>query len=184
MNRPKKNIPLKMSRENLDNLPQFPLAPGSSLRWYQPGDEENWFRIHALADHHNEITSKLFQDEFGTNQQLLAKRQCYLLDPRGVAIGTGTAWFNDNFEGAKFGRVHWMAIVPEFQRRGLAKPLMTALCARLRELGHERAYLSTSSARLPAIKLYLQFGFVPMIRSEMDAVCWTRIIDRFGQTEH
>ena len=166
-----------MLRENLDDIPDFHLPPGFSLRWYQPGDEENWFRIQALADDHNEITSTLFQGQFGTDQRLLAERQCYLIDAGGNAVGTGTAWFKENFEGAKFGRVHWVAIVPEFQRRGLAKPLMTAICLRLRELGHERAYLSTSSARLLAIRLYLQFGFLPMIRSEAEATCWKEIID-------
>src|SRR5438552_10214427 len=106
-----------MLRENLDNLPQFPLPSGFSLRWYQAGDETNWFRIQALADHYNEITSRLFQDQFGTDQQILADRQCYLVEPHGTVIGTGTAWFNDDFERARVGRVHWMAIVPEFQRR-------------------------------------------------------------------
>lgn len=165
-----------MLRENLDNFPQFVLPPRFSLRWYGPGDEENWFFIQSQADHHNQITPELFSCQFGADQRLLAGRQCYLLDSRRAAIGTGTAWFNDDFEGAKVGRVHWVAILPEFQGRGLAKPLMSAICARLHELGHKRVYLSTSSARLPAIKLYLQFGFVPLIRSEIEAVCWSRIV--------
>src|SRR5207248_4802613 len=98
--------------------------------------------------------------------RLLVERQCYLLNAFGQAIGTGTAWFNDNFEGKSFGRVHWLAILPEFQGRGLGKPLLTAICSRLRDLGHERAYLTTSTQRIPAIRLYLRFGFVPLIRDE------------------
>src|ERR1700720_4267014 len=134
MTQPEKHIPLKMLRENLDNVPDFPLPSGFALRWYQSGDEENWFRIQSRADEYNQITPELYQRQFGADQRLLAERQCYLLDSRGAAIGTGTAWFNDDFEGAKFGRVHWVAIVPEFQGRGLAKPLMTAICTRLRGL--------------------------------------------------
>jgi GNAT superfamily N-acetyltransferase len=55
--------------------------------------------------------------------------------------------------------VHWVAIVPECQGIGLGKALMTLLCQRLRELGHDQAYLFTSSERVSAIRLYLRFGF-------------------------
>jgi GNAT superfamily N-acetyltransferase len=173
-----RNLPAKMVRVSLDSVPEFALPAGFSLRWYQPGDEENWRQIHLAADCYNKITPELFQHQFGTDERLLRDRQCYLLDPRSEVIGTGTAWFNDNFEGVRFGRVHWMAIVPEFQGRGLAKSLMTVICRRLRELGHDRAYLSTSSARRPAINLYLRFGFVPLLRSEKETAVWRTLSRR------
>jgi GNAT superfamily N-acetyltransferase len=167
-----RNLPVLMARANLDNVPEFALSAGFTLRWYQPSDEEQWLRIHLEADRYNEITPELFERQFGTDERLLRERQCYLLDARGHAIGTATAWFNDNLEGAKFGRVHWMAILPDYQGRGLAKLLMIAICRRLRELGHDRAYLSTSTARLLAINLYRRFGFLPLIRNEEDAAVW------------
>jgi GNAT superfamily N-acetyltransferase len=167
-------------REHLEGIPQFALPHGFSLRWFQPDDEEHWFRIQTAADRLNEITPELFQRQFGTEQRPLADRQCYLLDSSRQAIGTGTAWFNDNFEGRSFGRVHWLAVLPESQGRGLAKPLMTAICSRLRELGHERAYLTTSTARLVAIKLYFGFGFVPLIRNEWEESLWRGIEDKLA----
>ena len=114
----------------------------------------------------------------GANSALraLRRRQCYLLAPTGEVVGTGTAWFNNNLEGARWGRVHWLAIMPEFQGRGLAKPLMTSICRRLRELGHEHVYLSTSTARRAAIGLYLKFGFAPVIRSEEDGAAWREVL--------
>src|SRR5207247_2537544 len=143
----------------LDDIPRFPLPPGYRMRGFQPGDEEKWFRLQAAADHLNEITRDLFQRQFGADETLLAERQYYLTDAGGDAIGTGTAWFNDNFQGEKFGRVHRLAVLPEHQGRGLGKALLTTFCRRLRELGHERAYLSTETVRLAAIGLYLRFGF-------------------------
>ena len=171
-----KIIPLKMIRENLRNIPQFALPENFSLRWFRSGDEKVWERIHVEADKLTKITPELFRQQFGDDDALLAARQGYLLDGRGNAIGTATAWFNDNFEGARVGRVHWVAIVPEHQGKGLSKPLMTATCHRLNELGHARAYLSTSSARIPAIKLYLEFGFVPLIRSAEDESIWKEVL--------
>jgi ribosomal protein S18 acetylase RimI-like enzyme len=153
-----------MVRQHLEEIPDFPLPAGFSLRWYQPGDEEHWVRIHLAADDENEITPTLFQRAFGSNAAPLASRQCYLVAPGGAVIGTATAWFDDNFEGARFGRVHYVALLPEYQGRGLAKPLMTAVCQRLRELGHDRAYLVTASSRVRALKLYARFGFQPLSR--------------------
>ena len=169
---------LLMIRPNLKDIPEFALPAGFSLRWHEPGDEQAWFQIHLAADRENEITPGLFTRAFGLDSALLAQRQCYLLDLAGAVIGTATAWFDDNFQGMPFGRVHYVALLPPYQGRGLSKPLMTAVCRRLRELGHDRAYLTTSSSRLPAIRLYRHFGFEPLIRSEAEARMWEELSNR------
>src|SRR5437879_2898260 len=108
---------IKMVRPRLDDIPEFPLPPGFSLRLYRPGDQEHWFRIQSEADLHSDISHELFARDFGSDQHLLAERQFFLIDAEQKAIGTATAWFNHNFQGASFGRVHWVAIVPAFQGR-------------------------------------------------------------------
>src|SRR5437763_1991850 len=112
-----------MIRDDLQHIPEFSFPAGFSVRFYLPGDEDIWRKIHLAADHYNEITPDLFHREFSANAALLPQRQYYLLDPSGSPIGTGTAWFKNNFQGRTFGRVHWLAIIPEFQGRGLSKPL-------------------------------------------------------------
>ncbi len=173
------NIPVCMIRENLDDIPQHELPVGFTLRPYQPGDEAAWLAIHLEADQYNVITPDTFTEQFGADAKMLAERQFYLCDGTGQAIGTATAWFN-TYRGQAYGRVHWVAIVPAMQGRGLAKPLLTALCHRLRRLGHQRAYLTTESARLPAINLYLRYGFTPDIRSEQEAQAWQSIGRQLG----
>jgi GNAT superfamily N-acetyltransferase len=192
----KQNVPVTMTRANLDDVPEFALPAGFSLRWYQPGDEAHWRRIQCAADRFNRITPELFQRQFGwaaargtppaaagearrrrkAALRDLGERQCYLRSPAGEVIGTGTAWFNDDFEGGRWGRVHWLALLPEFQGRGLGRALLAAVCRRLRDLGHERAYLTTSTARLPALKLYLKFGFAPLIRTAREAAVWRDVL--------
>jgi len=171
-----KIVPLRMFRENLENIPEFALSHGFELRWYQPGDELRWLEIHKQADLYNVITPELFVGQFGKDPELLAQRQCFLTAPGGKVIGTATAWFNDNFEGGRIGRVHWVALLPEYQGRGLSKPLMTAVCKRLRELAHTRAYLSTIIQRKAAIQLYLRFGFVPFVTNDAQRVVWREIL--------
>jgi GNAT superfamily N-acetyltransferase len=173
--RPEQSTRLLMIRENLEAIPEFTPPAGFALRWYCDGDEAAWFDIHLKADLHNRITPPLFAQQFGTDPELLAQRQCYLIEPGGTAIGTATAWFNDDFDGCRIGRVHWVAVLPEYQGRGLSKPLMTAVCHRLRKLGHDRAYLVTAPELVPAINLYRRFGFVPLIQKETERALWRNV---------
>ncbi len=168
-----------MIREHLERIPQFALPSSFSIRWYQSGDAQAWVKIQQQADQYHSITPALFEREFGHNDAVLQDRQCFLCDASGQAIGTATAWFNDNYRGKPYGRVHWVALVPAMQGKGLAKPLLSAVCSRLRELNHTRAYLVTETARIPAINLYLKFGFVPEIKSANDLSAW-REVERRG----
>jgi GNAT superfamily N-acetyltransferase len=165
-------IPVHMLREHLDQTPQFALPAPFTIRFYQPGDAETWVRVQREADQHHAITRGLFEREFGRHEPALRERQCFLCDGGGQAIGTATAWFNENYDGWPCGRVHWVAIVPSRQGQGLAKPLLSAVCNRLRELGHSRTYLITETVRVHAIKLYLKFGFGPVIRDAKDLSAW------------
>jgi GNAT superfamily N-acetyltransferase len=175
------HAPLTMIRPTLESLPRHTLPAGFRLRRYEPGDIEHWVAIHRLADHYNEVSESRFRAEFGAHDQLIAARQMYLLDTAGTPIGTATAWFDDGFQGQRWGRVHWVAIVPAWQGRGLAKPLLAAVCRRLRALGHARAYLTTSTARLPAIKLYLTFGFAPLLNDAADQQRWAVTLAQLGR---
>lgn len=167
-----------MVRHNLDNIPHYDLPAGYMLRRYQPGDEAVWRQIQVAADQYNDITPELFLREFGVDIDRLAERQLYLGDPGGQLIGTATAWLDAYYQDPAYGRIHWVAIVPAWQGQGLAKPLMTAICRRLKGLGHQRAYLTTASVRIPAINLYLQFGFVPFISSPQDEQVWGDLASR------
>ena len=160
------NLNISMIRPTLENLPTFAIPAPYTLRWYQPGDEGDWLAIHLAADRYTTFTRQTFDQEFGDDRALLPARQAYLCDGAGTPVGTAAAWFYNDEDGDAYGLVHWVAIHPSAQGQGLAKPLVGLVCTRLHELGHERAYLNTSSVRIPAISLYLQFGFVPKMRRD------------------
>ena len=167
-------IDIRMIRENLDNIPDYTLPAGYSIRWYRPGYEEYWQTIQLLADIYTRVTPDLFGREFGTNTKVLSDRQCFLCDSRENIIGTASAWL-DNQGGKSLGRIHWIAIIPEEQGNGLAKPLLTTVCKRLKELGHDKTHLITQSVRRPAINLYAKFGFNPVIDSDRDRDIWRKL---------
>src|SRR5689334_4395160 len=175
------DVPLTMICEDLDSIPQYDLPASYSFRWFQPGDERIWQEIQAKADLYNDITDNLFSMQFGPDVDLLRDRQVFLLDGTHRALATATAWFDENFHGQLYGRVHWVAVLPEMQGQGLAKPLMSIVCNRLKELGHKQAYLTTSMARIPAINLYLKFGFVPQNTGSHNLELWNEIRKEIGK---
>lgn len=151
---------LQMVCTDLRLCPRSACPGGYALRWYQPGDENDWLSIHRCADLYNCFSHELFLSEFGERTDELARRQCFLIAPSGETVGTATAWFGSGEEHC-CGRIHWVAVKPHYQGRGLARPLLSAVCERLLELGYREAYLVTATSRIPAINLYFRFGFRP-----------------------
>jgi len=177
---PETNVPLIMTRGHLDDIPEFAPPAGFSIRFWRSGDEAAWLRIHETAEPWRAVSPELYGRAFGRDAALLRQRQIFLLNPAGKEIGTATAWFDDDFQGGRWGRVHWVAVTPEWQGRGLSRPLMTRVCRCLKESGHDRAYLKTSSARTAALRLYLRFGFAPWIAGAEEEKAWAGVLQTPG----
>ena len=171
MNIVEQNVPLLME---LPILPQVrPLAPpqGFQLRPYRPGDREHWVAIHQAADVHSKVQPSTFDWHFGADEQALTERQLYLEDAHRRVVGTSSAWMGEHeYEG--WGRVHWIALLPQLQGQGLGRLLLTATLQRLKDLHHKNAYLWTISSRVPAINMYLSFGFNPKPQDQKQRQAW------------
>lgn len=148
-----------MERGDLENLPRFPLPTGFSLRPYRPGDRETWLAVWRDGETRSSIASEVHLREFGSDEAELARRQLFLCQGD-EAVGTISAWLNPDYKDGSYGRIHWVAIRPAWQGKGLAKPMLAAALHRLKELGHAKAYLVTQSYRPVAIKLYESVGFL------------------------
>ncbi len=172
-----------MVRDDLLGIPDTSLPDEFELRNYHKGDEENWFRIYKAADKYNKIYSSMFKEYFGADEVKLGRRQFYIINKDKEAIATATSWYNDDYHGEQIGRVHWVAVHPEYQGNGLAKPLLANVLSRLKQLGHEKCYLRTLHVRVPAIRLYLSFGFRPDIRTEEDKKIWLEIHEEFKKLD-
>ena len=166
-----KNINVKMVLPSLEDFPEFEMSDGFAFRNYLPGDCDTWVEIYSAAEKLQKITPDLFAREFYGNDEELAKRMFFIYKEEKV-VGTSTAWYDDEGNDPNRGRVHWVAIHPDFQGQGLAKPLLSETLRRLRELGHTSSYLHTSTGRTPAICLYLKYGFIPEPENEEQTKAW------------
>jgi GNAT superfamily N-acetyltransferase len=171
-----------MILEELSNIPNYELPPAFSFKWYVPGDEQSWIEIQQSSDRYNQISLELFHQQFGNDLEELRERQCFILNAEKQSIGTATAWFDRNYLGKEYGRIHWVAITPKMQGQGLGKPLMTFICQRLREMGYSRVYLTTSPERIAAINLYLKFGFMPQVQNNEELTDWKKIEEKLSRS--
>ena len=174
-------IPVKMIRDDLENLPHFKPPEGFRIRLFKSGDEENWARIKTSVDEFANFDKALehFKEEFSPYPYEMSKRCFFLENSEGTGIGTITAWYNHDFMGKNFGRIHWLSVQPEYQGKGLAKSLLSTAMNCLKQY-HARAYLTSQTTSFIALKIYLDFGFLPIISDAEDKRAWA-LVDRYIQ---
>ncbi|MGC8863314.1 MAG: GNAT family N-acetyltransferase [Armatimonadota bacterium] len=168
------DIPVSMVRDNLQDLPDYPLPPGYRFRTFRRGEEKVWAEVQTRAGNFQTLEKALeqFEKEFRNRQDEFENRCLFLVhDGSGEVVGTTTAWLDPDFHGRDHGRIHWVAIVPEFQGRKLAKPMLCQAMRMLRRW-HQRACLGTHTGCLKAINMYLDFGFVPDMTRERADEAW------------
>ena len=119
----------------------------------------------------------------------LRERMFFMLDAENNAVGTATAWFepssSSTSEGGEerqgVGRVHWVALRPNAQGKGLAKPLLAQVLRTMHTLhppdvegGVPPIRLVTHCQAARAVGMYLEAGFVPTpLDGEEDIQCFS-----------
>ena len=163
-----------MVRETMDNIPEYPFPNGYRVRAYQKREDKIWTRIQKAAEPFGQINDDLFQHEFKRDFNALEDRSFFLITGSGREIGTVTSWWQPDWRDREWGQIHWVAIHPDFHGRGLAKPMMNVAMKRLKQ-SHARSFLRTSSGRIAAIKVYLDFGFLPDMEADNSQEAWQEV---------
>lgn len=167
-------IHIDMLRENLENIPQYSLPEGFSIRTFKKGEGLIWAGISAAAGNFGSPEEGLdrFNKEFSEPVADMESRCFFVVhNESNREIGTAMAWYEPAVDGESIGRVHWVSIHPDFQGKGLAKPMMTAVLNRLAQ-SHEKAILGTQTFRKTAVRLYLDLGFVPLYQNPTCEQAW------------
>lgn len=160
-----KSVPyfnILMCREPGTPIPDVSLPEGYSFHLFREGNEKDWVEIETSVlefDGDRARALDKFNSHFGWAPEELKRRCVFLADPDGRYIGTATIWWE--YSGQR--RDPWLsyvAIRPEYQGKGLSKPLIAELlklCLTIE--GDCRIYLHTQTWSHIAVQLYRKFGF-------------------------
>lgn len=155
------NVDVHMVRDNNANFPIYELPAGYRFRMYREGDDVTWTELQAAAEPFFQVTPELFVREYGQHLDALPDRMFFVETEDGEPAASISAWWErDRHNPAERGRIHWVVVHPKHQRQGITKPMMTRAMQRL-AASHPSAMLGTSTGRIWAIKVYLDFGFYP-----------------------
>ena len=142
------------------------------MRTYEDGDDAHWARIVSRAFGWA-VSPDIFRREIA-EQEAFEPEGVFFLLHRGEPVGTATTWSRPDL-GRGAGYVHMVAVVPEHTGKGLGKVLTVAVLRRLKRLGFRSAFLHTDDQWLPAIKIYLELGFEPVIEEETVCRRWVEV---------
>lgn len=142
------------------------LPAGYRIASYRMGDIDKWVMIVNQSDSYNAITQETFFSEFGSESNVLGK-MFFVVSPEGEYVATGTAWLEKNprldILIGEWGRVHWLSVLPEHRRKGLARGLLRKIISKLDNIP---IYLDGRSERKNAFSLYSDEGFVELDNSK------------------
>lgn len=179
-----KRIPLKMKRADLKHIPEYQLPEEYKIRFFREGEENIWARVETSVDEFANEAAALahFEKEFSPFLHEMRKRCLFIENCDGQVIGTTTAWYGI-LEGEQnvTGRIHWVAVVPEYQGKKLSKPLLAKAMQVLAEY-HDSAYLTSQTTSYQAVNMYLNFGFEPYLTNETDIEAWKLLEDVLDRT--
>lgn len=157
-------------------LPERYLPEGYSLAFYTPGDEGAWCRIEtAVGEFASETeAATYFQKNFAPFSDELRQRMMFIVDPEGEKVATCTAWRTEKQRPL----LHWLAVKPEAQQRGVASYLAVKTTALLEELHpNQPIELHTQTWSHQAIGIYEKLGY-ELIPSTKDYEKGLAILER------
>lgn len=168
---------LFMARVHLRDIPSAQPPPGCELRTYRPGDEAAWLAL-IRAAYGGEWGDDSFERCVRADEAFRPDR-LILAESDGRIVATVGA-FQKLLYGDRTGYVHMMAVSPDWQRRGLGAALLCRCLEMFRDADWRDAVLDTEQGRLPAIRLYLRFGFLPLPETPEELDAWRRILPPLG----
>ena len=170
---------LRMVRRNLEYLPDPQCSNGYHIRTYQKGDEIHWARIMDTAFIDQGRTA---QDTYANviNQPDFDPNGFFFAIYEDLPIGTACAW-KRCFRDEQVGYIDMLAVLPEHTGHKLGKWLTLFLLHYFKAQCLTCVVLDTDDFRLPAIKNYLNLGFMPIAAGEGHEERWRAIFEELNK---
>ncbi len=167
---------LRMTLPTLENLPQIELPTGYGIRTYEAGDEEHWANIISDSFGGKQRTAQDTRHEI-TGQTVFVPDGLYFATHRGIPVGTACAW-RQSIDEMDVGFVHMVGVSSEHTGHKLGKWVSLAVLYYFEEHAFKCAMLDTDDFRIPAIKTYLNLGFVPVYVEDTQPKRWGAVFDK------
>lgn len=167
---------LRMVRPHLKNLPALELPVGYGMRTYRKGDETHWAHIISDSFGGRERTAQDTENEI-TNRDVFVPDGLYFATHRGIPVGTACAW-RQSVDEKDVGYVHMVGVVAEHTGHKLGKWVSLAVLRYFRDNNFKCSILDTDDFRIPAIKTYLNLGFIPVYVEEGQPERWRNIFKK------
>lgn len=138
------------------------LPEGYHFKFYQEGDEVEWAAIETAVAEFKEESEALdyFNKKFAPYPNELKQRMLFVTDTSGDKVGTCSAWWKEAPNGHRYPLVHWVAVKPGYQGKGIAKAMMSQTLQVLQNLEDTSPiYLHTQTWSHAAVRLYQKLGF-------------------------
>jgi ribosomal protein S18 acetylase RimI-like enzyme len=180
------HIGVIMEKYDTNYYPVFDLPKGFYFTKYKSGYEKQWAQLQYKVEQTDtlEEAEMVFKSEFLDGKRMdwiikannqsetnniedslffdqMCERMILIVDDEDKVVGTGCVWGGKMF-GREFQRLHWIAVSPEHQGKGLAKALVSKLLDIYNELGYSGyIYLTSQTWSYKALNIYMKFGFKP-----------------------
>ena len=162
--------------------PRFELPEGYTLRPYEPGMEKDWAALQVSVEQMDteEQAIAQFNEEFLGDMETFKMRSAFIYGPNGKLAASGVLWYGYHFGPRRSTRLHWIAVAPEEQGKGLCKALMTILFDAYHTCGKTHGiYVTSQTWSYKALNIYRQFGFKPYQGPQPSG--WKATTDDFEQ---
>ena len=167
---------LRMVLPNLKDLPELQLPAGYDIRTYREGDDAHWARIISDSFGGRERTAQDTENEI-TSRDVFVPDGLYFVTHRGTPVGTACAW-RQSVDEKEVGYVHMVGVVAEHTGHKLGKWVSLSVLHYFRDNGFISAMLDTDDFRIPAVKTYLNLGFIPVYVEDGQSERWSDIFKK------
>lgn len=167
---------LRMVRTNLLDLPEIKMPSDYRLRTYRESDDWHWANV-INASFEGSRTA------VDTREQIIDRPE---FEPTGLffstyqdqPVGTACAWKWNNADESEVGQLHMVGVIPEHSGYRLGRWVSLAVLHYHHQQGFKCVVLGTDDFRLPAIKTYLNLGFIPIYVDDDQPERWQVIFEK------
>jgi mycothiol synthase len=153
-----------------------PLIPGYLVRSYEEGDQDGWVDLLNANGQLGQWDRERIQREI--DGALVREGQKFAFWEGTIVAAAGV--YSRLRNGREAWEIGWVAVHPEHRRRNLGRQVTAAAVAAALRLLERPIFLLTDDGRIPALKVYLELGFVPEFGDPSYAGRWRRIFAELG----